>query len=806
MGGMIGQTISHYKILEKLGAGGMGQVYKAEDTKLRRLVALKFLPSELTSDPDAKERFIHEAQAASALDHPNICTIHEIGETDDGKLFITMACYEGETLKEKIARGPVSIEETLDITIQTARGLARAHEAGIVHRDIKPANIMITGRGEVKIVDFGLAKLTGLTKLTRTGSTVGTAAYMSPEQARGEDVDHRTDIWSLGVVLYEMLAGRSPFRSDYEQAMIYEILNEEPKSLSDLRPQLPDGLEVVTRKALAKDPVERYQRVEEMLADLEAVSAGHPVGVKAALRPRRTLRTRYLWYMVLAGALFIAAETVYRLFAPSVQQGPENLTIGVLPFEDQTRDTAVAAWVLTVQRVLSSELSTMKNPGIFDPASLNGLLEHELGAAHPKRGPQLDDVMKDAKITHIVDGVVIKSGRDYEIQSNVIDPSNGEIRYSVHVSAGNPGDLPKTVDSVSHQLRSYFEMVLHLNATRELTPWIEHRTGNVEALIAFEKAYQMQYNTKGGWVPYLRRAIELDSTFVTPRLWLIEGLAGNGEMEEATAHYRTLRRLESGASPFEQAMINWTGASLDGDLPAQERYLEMALEYAPGNYILLNSLGMTRLSMGKFQEAVEALKPVVEKRWNYSFAYVTLGECYCRLKQYDQARKVLEQSLSVTPIRPEVYSLLFTLMLREGDSVRAARYDSSYFERAREVGSSLDASYTALASRCASEGFDDHAARYYRSAIALKPDLPDNHDGLGEALYRLGDTIIARKEFLRALELDPTLFKAHLMLGKISELRGNNNDALIHYRAYLKYDSTSKEAVEVLNATSRLNH
>ncbi len=224
---MIGQTISHYKILDKLGVGGMGVVYKAEDIKLNRTVGLKFLPPSFSFDKEAKKRFIHEAQSASALDHSNICNIHEIGETAEGQLFIVMAYYEGETLKNKIEGGALDITETIKIILQIAEGLNKAHEKGIVHRDIKPANIFITNEGIIKILDFGLAKSSGRTQLTETESTTGTCNYMSPEQALGEEADQRTDIWALGIVMYEMLTGKPPFDSNYNQAIIYSILNRE---------------------------------------------------------------------------------------------------------------------------------------------------------------------------------------------------------------------------------------------------------------------------------------------------------------------------------------------------------------------------------------------------------------------------------------------------------------------------------------------------------------------------------------------------------------------------------------------------
>jgi serine/threonine protein kinase len=257
-----------YRIIEELGEGGMGVVYKAKDMRLDRTVALKFLPPELTKDEEAKKRFIQEAKAAAALDHPNICTVYEVDEADD-QTFIAMGYIEGKSLKNKLESGPLDIDEAKDIAIQVAEGLKEAHEKGIVHRDIKPANIMITKKGQAKITDFGLAKLSWGVDLTKPSTIMGTVGYMSPEQAKGETVDHRTDIWSLGAMMYEMLVGERPFKKDPEQALIYAILNDKPTPLSLLRPDIPAHIEHVIERALAKNAVERYQDIGELISNLK---------------------------------------------------------------------------------------------------------------------------------------------------------------------------------------------------------------------------------------------------------------------------------------------------------------------------------------------------------------------------------------------------------------------------------------------------------------------------------------------------------------------------------------------------------
>jgi serine/threonine protein kinase/Tol biopolymer transport system component len=285
--------LDRFEILELLGGGGMGVVYKARDTRLARTVALKLLAPELTRDPRARERFEREARAASSLDHPNLCTILELGDAPDGRLYLAMPFYDGETLRRKIDRGPLSVEEALDVASQIALGLAKAHRNGIVHRDVKPGNLIVTGDGVVKILDFGLAKLAGLAVASGIGSSAGTPAYMSPEQARGDEVDARTDLWSLGVVLYEMLAGRRPFQGEREQAVIYALLHERPRPLRELRPEVPVELARIVERLLAKEPEGRYPSIEEPLTRLRALAGKTGTTGLPTVRPSR--RSIAIW-------------------------------------------------------------------------------------------------------------------------------------------------------------------------------------------------------------------------------------------------------------------------------------------------------------------------------------------------------------------------------------------------------------------------------------------------------------------------------------------------------------------------------
>ncbi|MGH7595072.1 MAG: protein kinase domain-containing protein [bacterium] len=330
---MIGKTISHYRILEKLGEGGMGIVYKAEDTRLERLVAIKFLPHQITAISEERERFKIEAKAAAALNHPNIATIYAIEEID-GEIFIVMEYIAGRELKQlTIDSYQLTIDNILNIATQIAEGLKAAHAKGITHRDIKSSNIMVTESGQVKIMDFGLAKMSGEVHLTKAGTTLGTAAYMSPEQARGENVDHRTDIWSFGVVLYEMLAGQLPFRGEYEAAVAYSILNENPPPIINLRSEVSNELQQIVDKALAKNRDIRYPNAEMLLADLRAAkapldSASSPLAARSSQKPSSQSARFIKPAVALVGMVLLAAA--YWFFGKE-QKNPARINALVLP-------------------------------------------------------------------------------------------------------------------------------------------------------------------------------------------------------------------------------------------------------------------------------------------------------------------------------------------------------------------------------------------------------------------------------------------------------------------------------------------
>jgi len=416
---MIGKTISHYKIIEKIGSGGMGDVYKAEDTKLQRIVALKFLPPGMIRDDEARQRFVHEARTTSALDHPNIGTIYEIGE-DDGDFFIAMAYYEGKTLRDKIDQGPLDVEEAVDITSQILKGLTKAHSKDIIHRDIKPANILLTGDRQVKIIDFGLAKLKGSTMLTKTGTTMGTVSYMSPEQAQGGSADHRTDIWSVGVILYEMLAGEKPFEGDYEQAIMYLIMNEEPEFITKVRSEVPKQIERILDRALAKNPNKRYQTMEEMLEDLstayEEAKESRP-GSSSGLRLGRKQRKHL--YRTLAVAFMVTVFGIYLWQSKIAEASPVSIVL--LPLKSITQN-AEQEWFT----------DGMTDALITDLAKISGLRIISLASAMQYKGTKKTppEIAAELGVQFVIECSIVKIAEQVKISARLINALTDEYLWA----------------------------------------------------------------------------------------------------------------------------------------------------------------------------------------------------------------------------------------------------------------------------------------------------------------------------------------------------------------------------------------
>jgi len=409
---MIGKTISHYKILEKLGSGGMGVVYKAEDTKLKRTVALKFLPPTFSFDEEAKKRFINEAQSASSLQHNNICNIHDIDETKDGQIFICMDCYEGETLKKKIEQGQIKTDEAIDIFLQLAAGLQRAHEKGIIHRDIKPANIFITKDGVVKILDFGLAKLSGQTMMTKMGDTVGTIAYMSPEQTRGELVDSRTDIWSLGVVLYEMLTGELPFKGEYEQAVIFSVLNEEPEFLSKIRSNVPRQIEEIINKALSKNPGKRFINVTEIIEALQPALEEMKTGTSRSFSRILGRKQRRLFYRLALISAAVIAVLIY--FWYNYNKDLKPISIALLPLENISKETDQEWFSDGMTDALITDLAKISGLRVISRSSV---------MKFKGTGKSASEIADELGVDYIVEGSIFKIAERIKISTRLIDIS-----------------------------------------------------------------------------------------------------------------------------------------------------------------------------------------------------------------------------------------------------------------------------------------------------------------------------------------------------------------------------------------------
>lgn len=801
---MIGETISHYRILERIGGGAMGVVFKAEDLKLKRIVALKFLPPALTTDTESKKRFIHEAQAASSLQHNNICTVHDIDETDDGQMFICMDYYEGETLKEKIGRGPLSLEEAVDITGQVARGLAEAHKHGIVHRDVKPANILITKDGVAKILDFGLAKLVGGSMLTGDGTTLGTAAYMSPEQLLGERVDARSDIFSIGIIVFEMLTRQLPFKGERAPALMFSIINDEPLILKELRNDAPEKLIEFCERCLQKDVDARPRTMEEVLRILGMTEKIRVV--MAGQWHNWSWRKRAAGAASLVVLLAISLWLARPLLIPSSRPGITRPVVAVLPFRNFTGRAETAEWPSLIQNLIINGFLGVENLAVMDQLTLNNFIKNSLGPGEVQRDQKLYDLIKTGNSQYVVDGSIGYSGDRYVIKYSLVDPSaGGAITTPKPITIGGKDSLSYAARIISNEITNYLQVKISSSPNeKDIRPWISRGSQNIQAVQEFMEASQMTFNGITGNATHLRRAIELDSTFISPRIWLIPQLVVRGELNEAKANYEVLERLKPRASPLDRALIDYAGAWITGDTVSQIKYLKIALEYSPDNNVLLYNLALAEFNVGDYRGAVDALLQTVKMKWQYSTAYFLLGYSYDQLKEFAKAKAILEQSLSLPWVYFQTYDLLSVYALRDRDTVRARKFEDEYLQAGKLHGRPVDELYAYLGSINLSAGFYNTAAGYYQAAASRDPKNAGYRDGLGEAFFLLGKREAAEKQFLQAVRLDSSQARPHLRLGEVYETNKDTAAAIRQYNNYLRLDSVGNRAAEVRQRLSNL--
>jgi tetratricopeptide (TPR) repeat protein len=762
-----GTTIAgKYRILEQIGRGGMGLVCRAEDIRLRRTVALKFLPPELMGDPRARERFVQEAQAASALDHPNICTIHEIDETEDGRMFINMACYSGESLKDRIQRGPLGFGEATAIAAQVARGLSAAHERGIIHRDIKPGNIFVTNDGVAKILDFGLAKLTGEARLTRPGHAVGTVAYISPEQLQGEAVDGRADVWSLGVVLYEMLSGSLPFSGESEHAFIYAIVNEEPRIPGNLPETTPRDLVRIIEKALAKNPEKRFASAEEMAGALAAFQCGTAVAPPSGLtrfvdRVERFVRRRKA--ALAAVPVLALGALLFLLFRPAPGRSVAFMPLSVIGGSE--RDAPFAEGLSEYfQRKLNEVAGPPGRSWVFP---LDQVRDDAVRGAAGARSVLGADVFVSGGIKRdgdqltlsieVYDTRTLEKRASLPVSDNIANIATWQTDAITDIAAGvgfEPAEsarneLAARGTTVPAAFEAYVWGLGHLAVAEAIEMAEPENPGEAgdttDALAAVEAA-----------ILALGEAVAADPSFAGPDIEMaaahLRKHVLTGDEEQAVlAESRcreVLKRHEGDArAHFVLGKILRKRKKIDEAVEAFER----ALTIDPRFYDAQYEIGLTYEGAGRPAEAEAAYVAARGMRRGYWFTYARLGYLYFYQfhDAFDKARDMFAWVTKTCPDYIHGWNNLGAAHIMIGDEARAL----GCFEKSNAVRRNPDA--------CSNLGYIYYFQGRYADAVMRFEDAVGFNPGdyrpwgnLADAyMYTPGNKAKAEETYRKAIEL-----------------------------------------------------